>query len=111
MLRPLRDQVYIERIRPTESPGGILFPQAFKAGKGGHDVRLKMAAVPDYFPAKVLALGPDVRPGELSEGDEILVFAYAEGDGKKLWTGEGAGERDKMFIKYPDDILCAVEHS
>lgn len=105
-VRPLRNLVYIEKIRRTRTGGGILLP-LFGAFMG-HSAKKKMAATPDYFPARVLATGPDVR--ELVPGDEVLVYTFAEGDGSKLYTGENVGERERMMVMYPNDILCAVEN-
>jgi hypothetical protein len=107
-VRPLRDLVYVEKIVQTHSPSGLIeLPGTFRAGKGGHSARLKMGAVQDTFHARVLSIGPNVR--ELSPGDEVLVFTFAEGDGSTLWTGENVGERNRMMVKYPDDILCALD--
>lgn len=103
-IRPLRDLLYVERLRPKMTPGGLHLPETFKAGRTGHSAREKMNAISDTFPARVLAVGPQVR--EVEPGDEILVLTFADGDGSKLWTGENVGERDRMFIK-PDDIVCA----
>jgi hypothetical protein len=44
----------------------------------------------------------------LNQGDEILVWTYAAGDGSKLYTGDSVGEKDKMFVRM-DDVVCAVE--
>ncbi len=104
-VRPLRDLVYVEKVRKTQSDGGILFPQP--GAFCGHSARKKTAATPDYFTARVLSVGPEVR--ELSPGDEVLVYTYAEGDGSKLYTGENIGERERLIVKYPGDFLCAVE--
>lgn len=106
VIRPLRDQLYVQRIRETASAGGIILPETFKAGKNGFSARQKMNAVPDHYRARVLATGPDVR--ELAQGDEVLVWSYADGDGSKLYTGEGVGEKDKLFIKM-DDVVCAID--
>ncbi len=105
VIRPLRDQLYVQRLRESVSAGGIIFPETFSPKKK-FGARERMNAVPDHFRAKVLATGPDVR--ELAQGDEVLVWSYADGDGSKLWTGEGVGEKDKLFIK-ADDVVCALE--
>ena len=105
-VRPLRNLVYVERLRPKTTDGGIHIPETFEAK---HSARLKTAATPDYFPAKILSIGPLVR--ELLPGDTVLVYTYAEGDGKKLYTGENVGERDRMFVHYPDDFVCATVHA
>ena len=111
-IRPLRNLVYVEKIRETVSKGGIHLPQTFRAGKNGHSVREKMNAVADVFRAKVLAVGPEVRG--LSEGDECMVYTFAEGDGSTLWTGTSddgkrADKAQRLFVRYPDDIVCAVD--
>lgn len=103
MVKPLGSRVYVERIHETETRGGLIIPQTFKARGPGQ----KVGAVPDYFRARVLAVGPDVR--ELTEGDEVLVYTYAEGDGSKLYSGETDGSRDKMLVRYPDDLVCAID--
>ncbi len=105
-VKPTRDNIYVQRERPEQTEGGIIIPATFRAGKNGHSARLKMDATRDYFPAKVLAIGPEVR--ELKVGDSVLVWTWAEGDGSKLYAGENIGERDRMIIK-PDDVLCAVD--
>ncbi len=111
ILTPIRDWLYVERIRETVTPGGILIPESFRAGKSGHSARLKMEAVRDYFLARVVATGPDVAKSEVSgleQGDHAFVWSYADGDGSKLFTGETVGEKDHLFIK-PKDVLCAVD--
>ena len=104
-IRPLGDNIYIQRVRVEESRGGIIFPSTFRLKKQ-FSARERLNAVPDLFHAFVLAIGPDVR--ELSQGDEIIVHAYAEGNVNTLWTGTSVGEKDRMFIK-PNDVVCAVE--
>jgi co-chaperonin GroES (HSP10) len=106
VIRPLLDNIYVQRLKPSVSPGGIIFPETFKAGKNGRSARQKFAAIPDLFHARVLAVGPDVR--ELAQGDEVIVYSYADSDGSKVFTGESVGEKDKFFIK-PGDVVCAVE--
>lgn len=108
VIRPLRDQLYVQRIRPTQTEGGILLPETFKAGKSGLSARQKMNAVPDFFLAKVLAVGPEERSG-LQPGDHTFVWSYADGDGSKLFTGENVGEKDKLFITTKDHLGVAVE--
>lgn len=103
---PLRDRLYVQRLREKVSAGGIHFPETFRAGRHGHSAREKMNAVRDTFHAKVLAVGPDVR--ELTQGDEVVVYSFAEGDGTKLYTGDSVGERDRMFIGI-DDVVCAID--
>jgi co-chaperonin GroES (HSP10) len=110
-ISPIRDWLYVERLREKESPGGIIFPETFKTGKGGFSAREKMNAVKDHFMVRVLATGPEVQRSEVSglfQGDHALVWSYAAGDGSKLFTGESVGERDRLFIK-PNDVVCAVD--
>ena len=95
VIRPLRDQLYVQRVRPTQTEGGIVLPATFNYR---FSARQKMNAVPDYFLAKVLAVGPEERSG-LQPGDHTFVWSYADGDGSKLYVGESVGERDRLFIK------------
>jgi co-chaperonin GroES (HSP10) len=106
VIRPMGDRLYVQRIRETVTAGGIVLPETFKAGKNGFSARQKMNAVKDTFHARVLATGPDVR--ELAQGDEVIVYSFADGDGSKLYTGDAVGEKDKLFIKM-DDVVCAVD--
>lgn len=108
-VRPLRNLVLVERVEKDESPGGIVLPKTFEAR---HSPRLKMLAKPDYFEAEVIACGPDVR--ELKPGDHTLVFTFADGDGSTLYTGQSDNGRradgaKRLFVKYPDDFVCAVD--
>jgi len=105
-VKPLRNLVYVEKIRRTRSGGGIEIP--IFGAFCGHSAKKKMAATPDYFPARVLAIGPDVK--EIAPGDEVLVETFAEGDGSKLYTGENIGEQDRLMVMYPNDVLCVVEY-
>jgi len=105
-VKPLRNLVYVEKIRRTRSGGGIEIP--IFGAFCGHSAKKKMAATPDYFPARVLAIGPDVK--EIKPGDEVLVYTFAEGDGSKLYTGENVGERERLMVMYPNDVLCVVEY-
>ncbi len=110
-ISPIRDWLYVERQRQKVTPGGILLPDTFKAGKSGFSARQKMNAVADYFLAKVIATGPEVSKSEvagLGQDDHCFVWSYADGDGSKLFVGESVGERDRIFVK-PKDILCAVD--
>lgn len=102
-LRPLRNLVYVERVKREVSAGGILLPQTFD---NQNRPSLRHGAVADYFEAKVLAVGPLVQ--ELTVGDTILVHTYAGGDGSKLYTGEGTTDAERLFVKYPEDLLAAV---
>lgn len=106
-IRPLHDRIYIQKLRVAESKGGIIFPETFKLRKQ-FSARERLNSVPDLFHAIVLACGPDVR--ELAQGDEIIVYSFADSDGSKMYTGESVGEKDRMFIG-PDDVVCAVDRS
>lgn len=100
MIRPLRDMVLIEKLdqeRETVTAGGIVLPATLQA---------KAKTKQDTFHAKVLAKGPKV-PAELGVGDEIIVETWADGDGTKLFTGEGVGGH-RFFIT-PNDIVCVVD--
>lgn len=118
---PLRDYVLVQRHRPTHSESGlIVLPRSFKA-KGP---RLKMSAQPDYWPATVLAVGPQVK--DLSAGDKVFVwnFSHDSIDGATDATNAGlyAGYKlpgDRYLVRHAsqqvnrpeahDDIMCAVE--
>lgn len=111
-VRPLRNLVYVERIKREMTAGGLHIPQTFVCGKHGHAAGTRIQATPDYFEAEVLAIGPDVR--ELEPGDRCYVFTFADGDGSNLYTGTSddgrrADKARRMFVKYPDDFVCAVE--
>lgn len=106
VVRPLGDWIFIEKITPKMTPGGIHIPATFNHK---HRASLKHGAVTDYFRARILARGPRV-PAEVEQFDEVMVYTYAEGTGERLYTGEDSGERGRMFIK-PDDIICAVERA
>ncbi len=106
-IRPLRNLVYVERVHKEKTEGGILIPKTFRAGKSGHSASAKMDAVPDYFEAKVLHIGPEVT--EIAPGDHLLVWSFDGGDGSKLYTGENVGEKDRAFIRFPDDVVCAID--
>ena len=108
---PVGEWIYVERIRRTHTDGGIHLPQTFKAGKHGYSAAQKMNAVQDHFMVRVLATGPEVPNSEaagLQQGDYALCWAFAEGDGARLWTGESSGEKDRLFVK-PSDIVCALD--
>lgn len=97
-VKPLGDRLYVQRIRETHYEGGIIHkPETFSPQKK-FGARERMNAIPDFFLAKVLAVGPDERSG-LKPGDHTLVWSYADGDGSKLYTGESVGEKDRLFIK------------
>lgn len=97
VIRPIGAKMYVERIRPKKTEGGLHIPETFKAGKNGLSARERMNGIPDYFLARVLAVGPEERSG-LQPGDHTFVWSYASGDGSKLYTGDSVGEKDRMFI-------------
>lgn len=108
---PCGTWIYVERIRKTETDGGILIPATFDHK---HSARRRLGAVADHFLVRVLATGPEVARSEaagLEQGDHALVYSYAEqmDDAHRgLWTGESTGERDRLFIR-PGDVVCAVD--
>ena len=111
VIRPIGAQMYIERVPRLQSDGGIHLPETFNYR---FSARQKMNAIPDYFLAKVLAVGPDERSG-LQPGDHTLVWSYAGGDGAKLYVGESVGEKNRLFIRGETgqggekcDHLCVV---
>ncbi len=114
--RVVGERIYVQRIRETQSKGGILFPQTFKAGKSGHSARLKMNAVRDLFRARVLAKGQCRKCGrerhacdlaDVNVGDIVLVYSYADGDGSTLFSGQWFG--DEGFLKVGDFIAAPPE--
>jgi co-chaperonin GroES (HSP10) len=99
-VRPLRDQILIERLEghgiETVSPGGIIFPAT---------IERRAEHKRDGFRARVEAVGPDVR--ELEPGEHVLVHTWTGDDGSKgLYVGRDVGNR-KLLVK-PDDIICVV---
>ncbi len=95
VIRPIGAKMYVEKIIPKTSHGGIHIPESFDfkfSAKKKHD------AIPDVTLVRVLAVGPDERSG-LQPGDMTYIWTYASGDGSKLWTGEGVGEKNRFFIK------------
>lgn len=102
-LRAIGEHIYIQRLRVTESKGGIIFPASFAPSKR-FSARERINAVPEIFHAIILSCGPRVR--ELSQGDEIIVYSFSSGS--DLYTGVNVGEKDRMFIE-PNDVVCAVE--
>ncbi len=105
---PLGDWIFIEKIvKPAgenKTPGGIIIPDTFDHK---HRASLKHGAVPDYFEARVLAKGPRV-PADVTQFTKCLVYTYAEGDGKRLYTGEQVNRKNQLFVKI-DDILCMLD--
>lgn len=102
MLKPLRNLMHIERVVREKTPGGIFIPQTFDHA---NRPSLKFGAMRDYFEAKVLAVGPEVR--DVEPGDHVLVWTFADGDGRQLFTGEG--DDNRLLVRYPDDLVCAVD--
>jgi hypothetical protein len=112
-IRPIGAGLYVQRVRATQTEGGILLPATFSPQKK-FGAREKMNSIPDYFLAKVLAVGPEERSG-LQPGDHTFVWSFADGDGSRLYTGDSVGEKDKLFIKGETgrsgercDHLCVV---
>lgn len=113
-LRPLRNLVHVERLPDightrengeTRTAGGIIVPETYEAPG-----RKKAVNKPDSFRARVLAVGPRVPAGELSEGDEVVVLTWSEnsdGTRRGLYTGIDA-PGDTLLIEYPTDIECAL---
>jgi co-chaperonin GroES (HSP10) len=102
-IHPLRDRILVTRLEghgiETVSPGGIVIPATVE-----RSVRTK----PDYFRARVEALGPEAErayAGDLKPGDEVLVYTYS-GTADSVFTGSTLGEH--RVVIGPDDILGAV---
>lgn len=101
-LRPLGERILVERSdgigQEVTLPSGIVLPATRESS-----VRTKA----DYFRARVLAMGDEARrtTPDLSDGDEVLVYAYA-GTADKVFTGDATAEG--LFIR-PDDVICVVE--
>ncbi len=100
-VHPLQDWVLVERITETVSAGGIHLPATFSGSRSS-----KLNARPDYWRARVVALGPLAR--DLEPGDEVLVHTWAAEDGKGLYAGVHAGG-GQVLVRWSKDILCAVE--
>lgn len=97
--------MHVRRIRPERTDGGIVIVHDYTAKR---NPRLTLGARPDYWPAEVKAVGPEVR--ELSPGDKVYVYAFAEDTGSKmgLYTGHKVGA-DELLVDADKDIVCAVE--
>jgi co-chaperonin GroES (HSP10) len=102
-VKPTKDRILVERLdghgieRTTR--GGIIVPAT-------NEARAKTKR--DGFRARVLVLGPEVPKGlDLKPGEHVLVHMWAEGDGKKLYTGDPLGGAG-LLIR-PDDIICVVD--
>lgn len=99
-IKPLRDFLLVERLEghgvERVTKGGIVIPAT-------NEARAKTKN--DYFRARVIAVGPDVKDPPNPETEHVLVYTWA-GD-ETLYTGIHAG-RNRLFIR-PDDIVCAVD--
>jgi len=98
VIRPIGARMYVERIRPKQTPGGLHIPECFKAGKNGLSARERMNGIPDYFLVRILAIGSEECSG-FRPGDHTFVWSYREGDGSRLYTGDSVGERDRIVIR------------
>jgi co-chaperonin GroES (HSP10) len=103
MIRPIGDRILVNRLEgygiERTTPGGIIIPAVTEKS-----VRTK----PDYFKAKVLAVGPWAERAipDLAVGETVLVYTYS-GTAETVWTGDAA-EGVGLFIR-PDDILGVLE--
>lgn len=101
MIRPLGDRILVKRTSghgvEEVTPGGIILPATREKS-----VRTK----PDYFRARVEAVGPEAERAlpDLAVGEEVLVYTYS-GDAETVWTGTAAA--GGLFIR-PEDIIAAV---
>lgn len=103
VLRAYGEWIYVQKIVEERTSGGLFIPQT---ADYRHKPRLRFASVENTFRARVLSIGPRVDL-DIDQGDEILVYTFAEGDGSKFYTGENVGEKGRLFIK-PKDIVCAI---
>ena len=95
---PRRDLVLVETLdagRETVTAGGIILPATLGA---------RAQTKSDLWRGRVFAVGPKVR--DVHPGDDVIVHTWADGDGSKLYSGEGIGGH-RSFIRQ-DDIVCAV---
>lgn len=101
-LRPLGERILVRRSdgagEEVTLPSGIVLPATRES---------TVQTRGDYFRARVLAMGDEARRQvpDLSDGDEVFVYAYA-GTADKVYTGDATAEG--LFIK-PDDVICVVE--
>ncbi len=104
-LSPLRDLVHVRRVYPKTSAGGVILLHHFRAK---NSPRLTLGAQGDYWPAIVLAVGPQTR--DLAAGDRVLVYNFADDTGSKLglYAGTKLGD-DEYLVGFERDIVCAVE--
>lgn len=96
-IRPIGARMYVERVKETHWRDSIVLKPETFAPQKKFGARERMNAIPDFFLAKVLAVGPEEKSG-LQPGDHTLVWSYADGDGSKLYTGESVGEKGRLFI-------------
>lgn len=82
--------------REHVTPGGIVIPATT-----GSRAKTKS----DLWRGRVLAVGPEVK--EIAPGQDVIVHTWADGDGSKLYSGEGVGGH-RSFIKQAD-IVCVAE--
>jgi co-chaperonin GroES (HSP10) len=95
---PLRDLVLVESLdvgRERTTAGGIVIPATTQA-------RAKTKS--DLWRGRVIAVGPKVQG--LEPGEDVIVHTWGDGDGSKLYSGEGIGGHHS-FIRQ-SDIVCAV---
>lgn len=104
VLKAHGEWLYVEKIVELRTAGGLHIPQTFDHR---NSVRRKFAAVQDTFRARVLSVGHRVTE-PIEQFDEVVVYTFAEGDGSRLYTGENAGEKLRMFIKQKD-VVCVIE--
>lgn len=104
LIRPLGERILVRRLEghgvETVSKGGIVIPATVEKS-----VRTK----PDYYRARVEAIGPEAERAvpDLAVGSEVYVYTYS-GTADSVFTGNAAAAAGGVFIK-PDDILCVVE--
>lgn len=106
VLKAHGEWLYIEKIVQTMTEGGLHIPQTADYKK---NPRLRFAGVENTFRARVLSVGSRVSE-PVYQGDEIVVWTFAEGDGSTLYTGENVGEKRRLFIKQKD-VVCVLEPS
>jgi co-chaperonin GroES (HSP10) len=107
MLRAHGDRILVQRLDgqgvETMSPGGIVLPAVeWKRGKTKH--------VADTFRARVADAGPkvaEVLGQELHEGDEVVVYTYADDGHGRVLVGDDTPYG--LFVRARDVI--AVEGS
>lgn len=101
-ITPLRDLLLVERLEghgiERVTKGGIIIPATLEAHAKTKN---------DTWRGKVIAKGPKA-PDDVVVNDVVMVFTWADGDGKKLYTGHEALTKNQCFIE-PDDIVCIVD--